>query len=125
MNNCKLILCIILITSSNKKLKTNSSQQINPSTHNGIENKTHNSHAQNKSKNANKIMHIVNGNIKTTILQVNSSNTDWITKLNELLSTIHNNKANITIVSEANVEHKDTDKTITRNSTFKDYLITL
>ena len=46
-----------------------------------------------------------------------------MTKQTELLSTITDNKANITIVSEANVEHNDDKKTVTRNSAFKEYNI--
>ena len=39
------------------------------------------------------------------------------------LSSGLSNKSNITIVSEANVEHNYLDKTIQRNSAFKDYKI--
>ena len=58
-----------------------------------------------------------------TILQVNKSNSDWVTKQNELLHTIKENNAKITIVSEANVEIHDIDKTTLRKSTFKEYNI--
>ena len=121
MNKTQLAICKIPIKYDNKNTKTNFILQINPDINKTIVNKTVNSHSKVKSMKANKLAHIVNGNIKTTILQVNSSNSDWITKQVELLNIINEHKSNITIASEANVEYEDTDKTTSRLSTFKDY----
>ena len=64
-----------------------------------------------------------NGDKTTRILQKNSSNSDGSTKDNEMLSTINDNKAEITVVAEANVETEDNDKTISRNIKFQDNAI--
>ena len=45
-----------------------------------------------------------------TILQLNSSNSDWSTKRHELMTTINNNDADVVIVSEANVETTNPEK---------------
>ena len=57
------------------------------------------------------------------LLQLNSSNADWSTKQDELLSTIVDNEAELTVVSEANLEVYDNNKTATTNSKFKEYKI--
>ena len=63
----------------------------------------------------------MNGNINTRLLQVNKSNSDLSTKQDELIMTIHDNNAQVTVVSEANLEVEDTDKTILTKSKFKNY----
>ena len=55
----------------------------------------------------NKVMHTLQGNKKHyKILQLNSSNADFNSKLHELRSTINFNEADIVIISESNFEHQ-------------------
>ena len=68
-------------------------------------------------------MHSIKGNIQPTkILQLNSSNSDFKTKADKLLTTIEQNKAAITIVSEANIESTDQTKTDERKAKFKIFI---
>ena len=74
----------------------------------------------------NKHMHSLHGNIKTiddnfSILQINTSNANWSTKKDELLSTIIEHNADVTIVSEANPELNDQIKMTERTAMFKNY----
>merc|ERR1711954_163125 len=66
---------------------------------------TDNTHSKSKSKINNKVTHSLNGNT-TKILQINTSNADWSTKQIELITTINNYSADITIISEANNENQ-------------------
>ena len=123
MNNVQNVSFKIPMTLNNKSIKTYKLVKVISVKLNTVENKTTSSYDEAKSNKTNKTAHMTNGNINTVLLQVNSSNSDWVTKQTELLSTITDNKANITIVSEANVEHNDDKKTVSRNSAFKEYNI--
>ena len=73
-------------------------------------------------------MHILNGNPEIlnrnlTVIQLNSSNSHFNTKLNELIVTTHEKKANVVIISEANMETNEPDKMEYRASKFPDYKI--
>ena len=64
----------------------------------------------------NKMMHIINGNMsvltsKVNLIQLNSSNANFCSKLDELAATIREQKAEIVIISESNME-KDNDKNV-------------
>ena len=58
---------------------------------------------------------------KLTILQINSSNADFHTKRHELLATLRDNDPDITIISEANMEVSNIQRTMERNALFKNY----
>ena len=60
---------------------------------------------------------------KLNILQINTSNANWDTRQYELLTTLTNNDADISIISEANAQLNKPDKLINRNSVFKEYNI--
>ena len=96
MNKSKIVICTTSISNDNKSTKTYKLVQINPNAKNVSENKTEKSYAEVKSKKSNKTAHTINGNVNTVILQVNLSNSDWVTKQVELLNTINDNRANIT-----------------------------
>ena len=86
------------------------------------DNTDNNTHTKYKSKTNNKVTHILNGNI-TNILQINTSNADWTTKQLELITTINDNSADITVILEANNETENNERNKIRNVTFKDYNI--
>ena len=86
--------------------------------HNELE---HNA-SETKALNHNKLMHALEGNKKHyKILQINSSNADFNSKLHELRATVNDNEADIVIVSESNFECGDDEKTDTRQSHFPDF----
>ena len=58
---------------------------------------------------------------KLNIIQLNTSNSDWDTKKYELITTITNLDADITIVSESNAEINNNEKMETRNTMFSNY----
>ena len=60
---------------------------------------------------------------RLNILQLNTSNANWDTRQLELLTTLVNNDADISIISEANAEVNKPDKMISRESVFKEYNI--
>ena len=60
---------------------------------------------------------------KLNIVQLNTSNSDWDTKKHELISTITNLDADITIVSESNAETSNAEKMETRNNMFANYCL--
>ena len=62
-------------------------------------------------KNKNKTAHTTNGNtMHYKVMQVNSSNCDFNSKLNELRSMIDQHKSEILLISEANTDVDDKDK---------------
>ena len=63
----------------------------------------------------------MNGNNQTTIIQLNTSNSDFMTKKEELLTTLETNKADIGIISESNTGILNQDKTNERLARFKHY----
>ena len=69
-------------------------------------------------------MHTKNGNKvinKYRILQLNTSNCDFNTKLVELRATIDDKDADIIIISESNSEVEDTEKINDRQKAFPEY----
>ena len=60
---------------------------------------------------------------KLTVIQLNTSNTDWDSKATELISTIVTNKADVCIVSESNAEINKPDKMTFRENMFNEYNI--
>ena len=60
---------------------------------------------------------------KLTNIQLNTSNADWETKSNKLLTTIIDNSADICIISESNAEIKNQTKINNRNNLFDNYNI--
>merc|ERR1711954_578915 len=76
----------------------------------------------------NKETHSINGNPKILkddikIIQVNASNANFTTKVEELQVIIDKTKADIVIVSEANMEIKNKDKITERESKFTEFKI--
>ena len=64
-------------------------------------------------------MHALNGNPDTltrqiNIIQINSLNSNFCTKLGKLAVTIHENKADLVIISESNMEVTDLEKMLER-----------
>ena len=60
-------------------------------------------------------MHIYNGNPEIlarqlNIIQINSSNTNFFTKLDKLYVTIHEQKADLVIILESNMDMSDPAK---------------
>ena len=58
---------------------------------------------------------------KLSILQINSSNADFHTKRHELLAVIKDNDPDVTIISEANTELSNLQRTNERSILFKEY----
>ena len=75
-----------------------------------------------KAEKSNKIAHTTNGNRSHyKIMQVNSSNANFCSKLPELEAMINNNKSDIIVISEANAEIKDKDKMEERQKAFPQF----
>ena len=55
---------------------------------------------------------------KLKIIQLNTSNADWDSKKRELISTIAENDADITIISESNAELDNIQRMTERKSMF-------
>ena len=73
-------------------------------------------------------MHSTNGNPETltrsiNVIQINCSNSNFNTKLDELAVTIKEQKADLIIISESNMEVLDPDKTLARASKFLNFKI--
>ena len=83
--------------------------------------KSENNYNKTKKKTNNKTSHCYNRNKQTKILQIYSSNSDWGTKEIELLATMNDNQADVTVVSEANLTNPH--KNVITSSTYKDYKI--
>ena len=60
---------------------------------------------------------------KLILLQLNTSNADWETKKYELITTIENNNADVTIISESNAEINNDERMDNRKSMFSAYNI--
>merc|ERR1712081_3216 len=87
-----------------------------------------NSYSKAKQSGNNKKAHSKNGNPEILkddikIIQINASNANFTTKIEELQVTIDKTKADIVIISEANVEVKNKDKMTERESKFTEFNI--
>ena len=76
----------------------------------------------------NKLAHSVNGNPlilskKINILQLNASNSDFNSKIDELITTVDRLKGDIVIISESNMDDKDKKKLLERSNKFPDFQI--
>ena len=60
---------------------------------------------------------------KLILLQLNTSNADWQTKKYELATTINNNNADITVISESNAEVNNSERMLDRKAMFAEYNI--
>ena len=71
-------------------------------------------------------MHSINGNPEIlsrqlNIIQINSSNSHFCTKIDELVVTIIENKADIIIISESNMEMDDPERILEREMKLPEY----
>ena len=70
----------------------------------------------------NRNLHTLNGNrTHYKILQINSSNADFNSKLIELEDTINENKSEIILISESNADVGDQKKMLERSKKFANY----
>ena len=70
----------------------------------------------------NKFQHYKNGNRSHyKFLQINGSNADFTTKLEELKEMVNTNKSEIILISESNAETNDKKKMDLRNKEFPNY----
>ena len=67
-------------------------------------------------------MHSTNGNVNHyKIMQINSSNSDFKTKIPELTAMIHENKSDIIVISKANSETNDPERMTLREKSFPNF----
>ena len=76
----------------------------------------------------NKKTHAINGNPEIlnkqiNIIQINSSNANFNSKLEELVVTMERQKADVCVISESNMEHSNPVKMTERKSKFPQYNI--
>ena len=85
-------------------------------------------YAKSKQKVNNKETHTINGNPEIlnkqiNIIQINSSNANFNSKLEELVVTMERQKADVCVISESNMEHSNPVKMTERKSKFPQYNI--